>query len=490
MTISVFSKQALPIRANGYKPFLASVLALSLLSGCMVGPDYGSPSLSLPDSWSGTAETKPAEKPELSAWWRQLHEPLLNQLIEEAVAGNLDVATAKAKIREARASYRQAGGTLYPSVDGSVSASRSKSASSSVENVFKGGFDATWELDFFGGNRRGVEAAGYGLDAAEADLRAALLTMIGDIATNYVEARGYQARIGLARRTAQSQYESAELTRTKFEAGSSSAVDVANAIGQANSTEASISALEVSYAEAVHSLSILTGQTPTALKARMGVPGDIPTPQLPIATGVPADVLRARPDVRLAERQLAQSTAKVGEAEAARYPTISLTGSLSTTADRPGELGKSTTIGWSFGPSLSLPIFNAGQLAAAVDVADAQREQYYLAFRSAVLTALQDVENAVVSLSEESKKNVKLATAAEAYREAASLSRELYETGNTSFLEVLTAERSLYSAEDSLISSDVAITTSYIALNKALGGGWDGAVDVSTPVSAPGGDRQ
>lgn len=470
-----FPRQTFPV--SGRAKLAAPLLALTLLTGCAVGPDYSFPSLSLPSDWTSTQETRPEQAPDLSAWWKRLGDSDLDALIEAAVRGNLDVASAQAKIREARATYAKAGGALYPSLDGSASGSRSKSAGSAVANSFKAGFDATWELDIFGGNRRAVEAAKYGLDAAEEDLRSTLLTMIGDIASNYVEARGYQARIALARRTADSQRESAVLTQEKFDAGATSAVDVANAVGQANSTEANISTLQTSYAEAVHRLGILTGQAPTALKERLGPVKAIPTPPMPIATGVPADVLRARPDVRMAERQLAQYTAKIGQAEAARYPSINLTGAISTSAERPSDLGQSTTIGWSFGPTLSLPIFNAGQLKAAVDVAQAQRDQYYLSFRSAVLTALEDVENAVVSLSEERKKNERLTLAANAYRDAASLSRDLYDTGNTSFLEVLTAERSLYSAEDSLIVSEVAISTDFIALNKALGGGWDGAVD-------------
>lgn len=480
MTTTTDQKISPALFRSGRAGRAAALLALTLLTGCAVGPDYAFPAFSLPTAWTGTVETRPAKAPELSAWWKRLGDPELDALIERAVTGNLDVAAAKAKIRESRATYEKAGGTLYPSVDGSGSVTRQKTASSTIKNQFKAGFDASWELDVFGGNRRGVEAAGYGLEAAEDDLRTTLLTMIGDIASNYVEARGYQARMDLARRTAQSQHESAALTQSKFEAGGASAVDVAKAVGQANSTEANLSTLEISFAEAVHRLGILTGQEPNALKAQLSTVKPIPTPQLPIATGVPADVLTARPDVRKAERQLAQYTAKIGEAEAARYPSFNLTGNISTTAARGGDLGKSTTIGWSFGPSLSLPIFNAGQLKAAVDVAAAQRDQYYLALRGAVLTALEDVENAVVSLSEESKKNAKLQTAAQAYRDAATLSRDLYDTGNTSFLEVLDAERSLYSAEDSLISSDVAITTNFISLNKALGGGWDGAVDAGS----------
>ena len=459
-----------------------ALLAASLLTGCAVGPDYSVPFIRLPEAWSTTTETRPAEKPQYAAWWKQLGDSDLNALIDRAVEDNLDVAAAKAKIREARATYRKTGGTLYPSADGSASAKRQKNTSGTISNQFQAGFDASWELDLFGGNGRGVEAAGYGVDAAEDNLRETLLTLIGDISANYVEARGYQARIALARQTADSQFQSAELTSTKFEAGASSGVDVANAVGQANTTEAGIATLEISYAEAVHRLGILTGQPPSALMGMLAAQKPIPTPPLPVPTGVPADILTSRPDVRQAERQLAQYTAKIGEAEAARYPSINLTGTISTSGDRVGELGKSTSIGWSFGPTLSLPIFNAGQLKAAVDVAEAQRDQYYLALRAAVLTALEDVENAAVSLSQERIKNERLRRAAEAYREAASLARDLYDTGATSFLEVLDSERSLYSAENSLIVSDVAITTSYIALNKALGGGWDGAIDFTTPV--------
>ena len=207
----------------------------------------------------------------------------------------------------------------------------------------------------------------------------------------------------------------------------------------------------------------------------------IPKPKLPMPTGIPADILLTRPDVRLAERQYAQYTAKVGQAEAARYPSVSLTGSIATSGSQLGDLGKSSSISWSFGPSLSVPIFNAGKLKAAVEVAQAQRDQYFIAYRSSILTALEDVENAMVSLAQERIKSSKLSVSARHYREAASLARSLYQSGTTSFLDLLEADRSLYSAEDSLLSSQVAISTDYIALNKALGGGWSGAVEVAKP---------
>ncbi|MBZ9995898.1 efflux transporter outer membrane subunit [Mesorhizobium sp. BH1-1-4] len=468
------------------KRFLAPILSAAMLAGCVVGPDYRTPILPMPANWSGQKPPKSVQPARLSQWWRRLRDPQLDTLVEEAVAGNLDVATARAKIREARASYRQSAGTLLPSADGSGSVTRNKSAATtsgtdSIYSQYQSGFDASWELDLFGANRRGVEAARYDVDASEQELRSTLLTLVGDVASYYAQARGYQARIALARRSAASQRQTAELTRTMAQAGTATAADVAKAMGQASSTEASVPTLEASYAEAVHRLSVLTGRPPAALSERLKRSAPIPAPRLPIPTGIPADILLSRPDVLMAERQYAQYTAKVGQAEAARYPTVSLTGDISTTAYKLGDLGKNSSIGWSFGPTLSVPLFNAGQLKAAVEVAQAQRDQYFIAYRSSVLTALEDVENALVSLAQERIRIGKLASSAKSYGDAARLEGTLYKAGETSLLDVLDAQRSLYSAEDSLLQSRVLLATNYIALNKALGGGWDGAVDTARP---------
>ncbi|TRC77488.1 efflux transporter outer membrane subunit [Mesorhizobium sp. WSM4307] len=465
---------------------IVPMITAVLLTGCVVGPDYRTPILPMPANWSGEKPTKSVQPAQLSQWWQRLRDPQLNTLVEEAVAGNLDVATAKAKIREARASYRQSAGTLLPSLDGSGSVTRNKSSettsgSNSIYSEYQAGFDATWELDLFGANRRGVEAARYGVDAAQEELRSTHLTMVGDVASYYAQARGYQARIALARRSAVSQRQTAELTRTMALAGSATAADVAKAMGQAASTEATVPTLEASYAEAVHRLSVLTGRPPAALSVRLKRGGPIPSPRLPMPTGIPADILLSRPDVRMAERQYAQYTAKVGQAEAARYPSVSLTGNISTAALNLGDLGKNSSIGWSFGPTISVPLFNAGQLQAAADVARAQRDQYFIAYRSSVLTALEDVENALVLMAQERIRISKLAASAKSYGEAANLEGTLYKAGETSLLDVLDAQRSLYSAEDSLLQSRVLLATNYIALNKALGGGWDGVIDSTKP---------
>lgn len=467
-----------------------------MLTGCAVGPDYQAPMLATPLHWSGGAAATSPRPPALTRWWSRLRDPLLDRMVDEAIQGNLDVAMAAARIREARASYRQAVGALLPTVTNADSMRSSKEAggrsvaggdnsassrSAGASGLYQAGFDASWELDLFGASSRAVEAAAYGIDASDDDLRAVLLTLIGDLASNYALARGYRARIALARRTAQSQDETTEITRRRLAAGTASAADLANAIGQAATTRAVVPTLEIAYAQTVHRLSVLSGHPPAALSARMAQPRPIPAPKLPVAAGAPADILLARPDVRLAERRYAQSTVRIGQAEAALYPKVSLTGTIATASSRFGDLGGNSSIGWSFGPTLTVPIFNGGKLRAAVEIARAQRDQQFLAYQAAVLVALRDVEDALVALDREQSASRILADSATAYRRAATLSQALYRSGSSSFLDVLTAERSRYGAEDALLQSRIRIVSNYIALNKALGGGWPGTVDTLTP---------
>ncbi|MGD0761930.1 MAG: efflux transporter outer membrane subunit [Roseiarcus sp.] len=479
--------------------FAPALLLAALQAGCAVGPDYAAPKFALPSSWTNAPAAADAKSTEaaLDAWWRAFADPTLSALMDEAVAGNADVASAKAKIREARATRREAAAALAPSLTGSASASAlggaqtsgavttstttAATSSTGLSSPFQAGFDASWELDLFGGKSRDHEATVYGEQATEDDLRATLLTLVGDVGAYYAEARGYQARIALAHGAVASQRRTADLTRVKFEAGSASAADAAKADAQAASTAADIPTDEAAYAEAVHRLSVLTGRAPGALIDRLKAAGPIPAPRNALPAGVPADILRRRPDVRAAERRLAQATAKIGAAQAALYPDLSLSGSLSTAAARPGDLLRASSVSWSYGPSVSLPIFDGGKLTAERDAAEAQRDEYLAAWRSSVLTALEDVENALVSLAKERSRARELTKAVAGYGKAAELSRAQYEAGKSSFLDVLDAERSLYSAKDSLIQSRVAIAKDYVALAKALGGGWNRAVDADAP---------
>ncbi|WP_232072576.1 efflux transporter outer membrane subunit [Paraburkholderia pallida] len=473
----------------------AALLALgagALLAGCAVGPRYQAPHADVPAKWSTQAGATAAQ-PDLHQWWLRLNDPLLNALVDEAVRGNLDVATAAARIREARAFANQSDSARYPSLNGTAAYTRAGAGPNAIAglsstpesgtaspgsptHLFQAGFDASWEIDLFGARQHAFEAAREGLDAAQWDLRSTLLTLIGDVTTRYVEARGYQARLALARATAHSQEETARLARVRYTAGSTSGLDVANSAGEAQATLAEIPALEAAYAQAVHSLSVLTGKPPRALLARMQQTQDVPTPPLPVALGVPADALLSRPDVRSAERRYAQSTARVGEAQANRYPRVTLVGSLGTSGTQFGDLARHSSIGWSIGPSVTIPLFDAGRLKAAAEIADAQRDQSFIAYHAAVLAALQDVENASVTLSRETERAEGLQHAADSYSEASTIANALYRSGSTSYLDLLIAERALFAAQDALIQSRVRIATDYIALNKALGGGWDGPI--------------
>ncbi len=454
---------------------------LPALAACVaVGPDYQTPSTVLPLSWSGQ-KAAPAKPAQLAQWWKRFNDPVLDNLIEQAVANNNDVANAKAKIREARASVQQAGGALYPTLDGKGSAQRSKASGGGESTSLSTGLNTSWEIDLFGANHRAIEAARYGLDAEQENMHAILVTMIGDIASNYADLRGLQARIALTERTVASQRKTAELTRARFNAGDISEVDLANAEGQTSSTEAQIPELKTAYAKSLHRLSVLTGQAPTALTPLLTKPKAVPNVPAIVTAGIPADLLLNRPDLRVAERGYARATATIGQRQAALYPSISLTGNISTAGAQIGDLGKSSSISWGIGPSLSVPIFKGGQLNAAVDMAKASRDQAFINYRKTILTALEEVENASVSLNQRRIQYAKTQKAVQSFRRATNLSRDLYTNGSSSFLDLLTAERSLYSNEGSLIQLKVSLMQDYINLHKALGGGWNGTINADKP---------
>ncbi|WP_317993934.1 efflux transporter outer membrane subunit [Bartonella gliris] len=468
-----------------YSIFLYSAfLCFFILTGCMVGPNYHKTSFRVPLSWGQKSAQTSGHPVALAGWWRRLDDPVLNALVNYAISGNNSVAIAKARIREARASLGQVVGTLLPNVSNAISGTRSSGQSDISLSQYRGSFDASWELDLFGGHKRAVEAARYGFDAAVEDMRATMVTLLGDVATNYVQVRGWQQKLLIVQQIALSQRKTYELMRAKLKAGDISELDVSNAQAQMANTEADISQMEANLEMSIHRLSVLTGRVPTALKdllQKSARHAKIPQPRWPIPAGIPADILLTRPDLQRAERQYAQATARIGQREADRYPSLTLTGNISTAAATIGQLWKNSTIGWSFGPGLRFPLFSGGQVLASVAVARAQRDQAFIAYRAAVLEALEDVENALIRLTKERQRLEKLIVANEAFLHSLKLSQRLFENGNTSFLELLNADRSYYSSQMALKDSRISLATQYIALMKALGGGWDGVVDVSRP---------
>jgi len=471
-------------RARRLKP-AAGLLLPAWLAACAVGPDYQKPNLAVPAQWgknnpAGAGQQGQDKSAALAGWWRQLHDPLLNQLIDAAIADNLDVATAKARLRQARAMVYQSSGALFPTLDYGGNYNRRRAAGRSPGDAFNGNFDSAWELDIFGGNKRGVEAAQAGFAASREDLRAAMVTLIGDVAANYVEVRRLQAQITMTAEMARSQRSTANLVNNQFKAGQTSALNANNAAGQAADTEAGLPMYRGQLGVAMHRLSVLLGQPPAyisgLLERQDKRAGRIPAPPARLPATIPADILLSRPDVQAAERRLAQATAAIGQQEAQLYPSISLTGNIATNTVNFSDFANYSTIGWAFGPSLTVPLFHGGQLLANVYVAKAERDQNFIAYRQAVLTALQDVEDALVSLHNDRQMAAKKAEAAQAYRNSLRLARGLYESGNTSFLELLTAERSAFSSQSGAIDARASAAKDYISLMKALGGGWDGAV--------------
>lgn len=462
---------------------IPSLLTLAFLSGCSVGPDYEGMRFAAPAQWSSKGDVTP-QPPELAFWWKSFNDPMLDKYIERSVARNLSVAAAKARVREARALLAQERGGLLPALSNSTSVTRARTASTGAQPAVTGtqhqvGFDASWEIDLFGGRTRSVEAASYGLDASSEELRNAMLVLVGDVASTYAQVRGTQARLELARRTARSQRSTAALTRTRLENGTANAADVARAEALAATTEAEIPALEIVRAASVHRLGVLLGRAPGELSAELSKPGRVPRPAVSVNVGIPAQTLLNRPDVRVAERRLAQATARIGAAEAARYPALSITGTIASQAVNIADLGAKSTIAWSLGPSLTVPIFQGGRLKAGADAARAGRDVAFATYQSSILTAMEDVENGIVALTQNRLRAGKLATAVSAYQRAAAATNAQYEAGALGYLELLDGQRALYSAESDLIESRLAVVQAYIALNKALGGGWPGFTDVT-----------
>lgn len=463
---------------------LLLLMAFSLLGCAAVGPDYHPPEADAPSGWSrldalALRMMQPAAPGDLSQWWRSLNDPLLAALVAEALQANPDLRSARARVRESRARRSVAASERFPTVDAAGNASRTESSqetgSGDSRELYSAGFDASWELDVFGGVRRGVEAAEADLEASRADLQATQVSLAAEVASNYVEVRAQQALLGIARSNLATQSETLQLTEWRDQAGLVSSQDVAQARSNREQTRAQIPVLETNLAAAEHGLEILLARAPGTLHERLAGAGDLPALPAHIAVGIPADTLRQRPDVRAAERTLAAETARVGVAEAARYPSFSLSGSIGLEALTLGGLGNSEAVTNSLFAGITAPVFNAGRLRSQVEIQDAVREQALFAYQQAVLAALQDVENALVDLSRNRDRNEALANAVGAARSAAELARLRYSTGLIDFQSVLDSERNVLLLEESLARNRADGVLALISLYKALGGGWSTA---------------
>lgn len=452
------------------------------LTACVtVGPDYKPPSIDAPAGWNrleqtSNSEVKATPTGDLSQWWQNLNDRLLSELIDEAMQSSPDLRSAQARLREARARGGVASARLYPSVTASGNARRSSSSkesgSGNTVDLFNAGFDATWELDLFGGVRRGIEAASADVESSVASLHDTQVSLAAEIATNYVEVRSLQTRLTIARDNLSSQSETLQLTDWRAQAGLVSSQDVEQARSNREQTRAQIPSLETALAAAEHNLDILIGKTPGTLHERLAKASGLPLVSNEIAVGIPADTVRQRPDVMIAERRLAAETARVGVAEAARYPSFKLSGSIGLEALSIGALGNSGATTSSLLAGITAPIFDAGRLKNQVVIQDAVREQAQIAYEKTVLTALQEVENALVSLARNKERSDALTIATASATSAAEMARQRYSAGLIDFQPVLDTERSVRAIEDTLATTRADGILSLIRLYKALGGGW------------------
>lgn len=471
-----------------FSRMLIIIASLCLTSCAMVGPDYAPPAVNVPTGWNRIehmyTETPAAVTVDLSQWWRSLNDPLLSEMVDEALQSSLELHSAQARLREARARRAVAVSERFPSVTASGSASRSQNSeetgSGTTRELYSAGFDASWELDLFGGIRRGIEAADADLESSIASLHDAHVSLVAEVARNYVEVRTLQTRLGIAQDNLASQSETLQLTDWRAQAGLVSSQDVEQARSNREQTRAQIPSLDTSLAEAEHRLDILLGKAPGTLHLRLVVAGELPTVPEQIAVGIPADAIRQRPDVRAAERNLAAETARVGMAEAARYPSFNLSGSIGLEALTMGALGNSDAATSSLLAGITGPIFDAGRLRAQIEIQNAVLEQAYVMYEQAVLTALQDVENALVSLARNRERVKALTNAAESARNAAQLAQQRYSAGLIDFQSVLDTERNVLSVEDSLASTRADGVLALISLYKALGGGWSPQAETRT----------
>jgi multidrug efflux system outer membrane protein len=452
---------------------------LALLSGCAVGPDYKMPQMQVPEAFTNQVqEGLPTDAVE-TLWWRGFQDDRLNQLVELALANNHDLRVATARLREARALRSETEFDRYPTVtaQGSYTRQRSSEALTPIGDrdieLYDIGFDATWELDFFGRVRRSIEASAADEGAAEANRRDVIVSLLAEVARNYAELRGTQNRLAVARRNAENQRQTLDLTIALLEGGRGTELDTSRAEAQLQSTLASIPPLETAIKAAMYRLSVLIGQPPTALEPELSEPRPLPTLPTRVALGRPEDLLRRRPDIRVTERNLAAATARVGVETADLFPRVILAGSVALQATSFLGLGDRGSETFAVGPGIFWAAFDVGRVRARIRAADARTEAALAQYEQRVLLALEETENALVDFTRQQARRDLLYASAQASERAQNLARERYQFGVADFLTVLDAERTLLAAQDQLADSDTRTATALVAVYKALGGGWE-----------------
>ncbi|HMK90731.1 MAG TPA: efflux transporter outer membrane subunit [Methylocystis sp.] len=482
-------------KARSLGALCATLVATIALAGCNVGPDFAAPDPQLPrrsffgkpEPFALEAEAAPSLEPN---WWRRFRDPRLSSLIERACAQNLDVQTATARLMQSRAQRNAAASAQLPAVNASAQYQRellSKNGILSLGSAFNNGvpptipalsiwqtgFDASWELDLWGHVRRGVEAAEAQVEAQEYQRRDTLISTIAEVARDYAELRGVETQLAITRANLQSSEEIAQLSKQRAERGVATFLDVENAQAQVESVRAQLPALINQESALVDAIGLALDEPPQSLRGeilRKG-PAFFAPPQAP--TGVASDLARRRPDIRRAEAELHEATANIGVAVAEFYPSVKLNGSVDLNALDAKKLFHATSLQYQAGPTISAPIFDAGRLRSQLELRDAQAQEAAINYHKTVLKAWTEVVDAFVAYRTEQARHARLSAQATHQREALSLARSRYNAGVSDFINVLDAERASLQAELQEAQSATAVATDFVALYKALGGGWE-----------------
>jgi multidrug efflux system outer membrane protein len=467
---------------------IALAASLLTLSACAVGPSYHTPDTKMPAAFNAASDSVYRQEPASARFWTVFDDQVLTGLVDDAIAANHDLRIASARLAEARALRRDAAFDLGPTVN--VGGSKTKNRFSAAQqptlppdarklDIYDAGFDATWEVDVFGRVRRGVEARRAELGSAEASLADALVTVTSEVARNYFELRGLQNRYDVARRNADNQRQTLDLTKVRLDAGRGTDLDVSRADAQLSTTLATLPQLEAQIARSQFRIEVLTGRRPGELNERLA---PRPAPDLPSFTpvGDPTDWLRRRPDIRIAERNLAAATARIGVAVGDLFPKVTLVGNFGWSATGSGDIGNSEAESYTFGPSISWAIFDLGHVQARIAASRARADGALATYEQTVLRALEDTEGSLVSYSRALAANASFDRAANASATATRLARLRYQEGVSDFLQVLDAERTQLEAEDRLAQSRAETGTALIAVYKALGAGWQDVKPLQT----------
>ncbi|MBL8752511.1 MAG: efflux transporter outer membrane subunit [Planctomycetes bacterium] len=466
-----------PLRTLSRALALASAAFVAACTS--VGPDHVPPTMTLAAGWqqpatAGLARDAIDEQP----FWRAFGDPVLTGLVEQALAQNLDLRAALARLEGARALRGVAAADRWPSLDGRAGYEHRMDSKNTPfgafipeTNIHSIAADATWELDLWGRVRRSVEAADGELQASEADLQGAALTVATEVVTTYVDLRAAQRRLRIANENLALQERTLGLVRARLAAGLVVERDVAQAATNVESTRARLPQLQVQETAARHRLAVLLGRAPGDLPADLGPTATLPVLPARVAVGAPADLLRRRPDVRAAERRLAAEVARIGVAEAERYPRLSLGGTLGLSANSAGKVFDADSDVVAFGPSLRWNLFDGGRLRQRVAALTANAEAAQVAWEQTVLRALEEAENAMTRFVHEQERRASLQRAAGEARRAVDLAQSQYRAGLSDFQSVIDSERTVAAIEDDLVGSEAAVTTNLVAIWKAIGGG-------------------